>query len=233
MGKHKVEQTSSYGAMMGGALKDMGPAWEVFFKQKINPDCTAAADLATKKVYPSYEAGGKMTNTMTRTWYQAYMKAYEQQIKVTSKETATMSLEDRAHIAFAARHHARLQTREQMADRMVVAGLEARDLQKYGNKDGPTFDSLFKKNTDQGMSPDDSYNAIIASSLTTNKLVNAYVAAVKTGEAAYNFASKLLSDVANFVVEKASIDVGDNLLQDVTKDDIDLSGPPESRELNI
>lgn len=45
---------------------------------------------------------------------------------------------------------------------------EARDIQKYGNADDPTFNELFGKNKAAGLSDDEAYQKIIESSKRTD-----------------------------------------------------------------
>lgn len=77
------------------------------------------------------------------------------------------------------RHCARLKAREIMRrsspeGALQVALLEARDLEKYGNKDGPTFESLFNvlKNKNPGSTDSQIFGMIIESSKRTSKETN-------------------------------------------------------------
>ena len=70
---------------------------------------------------------------------------------------------------------ARITARAMMSDPAEVKGLQARDLAKYGNPDGPTFEQLLEKNRKKGATGDDVYLGIIDSSQRTNKAANAQV----------------------------------------------------------
>jgi len=58
-------------------------------------------------------------------------------------------VEERAKKAYEIRHNARLKAREMMQNKDEVLALQKRDLKKYGNPDGPTFDQLIKKHQDE------------------------------------------------------------------------------------
>lgn len=83
-----------------------------------------------------------------------------------------LDAETRALKAWEVRHNARVTSRAMMADADEVAALEARDLAKYGHKDGPTFEWLVEKGEAEGLSGDALYESIIASSQVTNAEVN-------------------------------------------------------------
>lgn len=82
-------------------------------------------------------------------------------------------LADRAHAAWQMRHDARLLARAMMKDETEVEALRARDLAKYGNADGPTFDWLVAKGRADGKADDAVYEGIIASASRTNPEINA------------------------------------------------------------
>jgi len=84
-----------------------------------------------------------------------------------------IDLKTRAQKAYKMRHEARVNARFLMQEKAAVKALQVRDKQKYGNPDGPTFEYLLKKNTDNGLSLDAAYQAIIDSSSRTNKTYNA------------------------------------------------------------
>lgn len=74
---------------------------------------------------------------------------------------------------YEARHRARLTARAMMSDAAEVEALRARDLEKYGDPDGPTFESLVAKGRAEGKSDEAIYAGIIDSSQRTNKAANA------------------------------------------------------------
>ncbi len=84
-----------------------------------------------------------------------------------------LDLETRARQAYKLRHDARVNARFMMQDQTAVKGLQARDMAKYGNPDGPTFEYLIQKNTDQGLSMEEAYQSIIDSSSRTDQRFNA------------------------------------------------------------
>lgn len=83
-----------------------------------------------------------------------------------------VSLADRAWRAWDIRHRARVAARALMGDLREVDMLHKRDLAKYGNPDGPSFDQLLAKANDSGLSDDQAYEQILASSTTTDATTN-------------------------------------------------------------
>ncbi|MFM2056276.1 MAG: hypothetical protein RLY71_661 [Pseudomonadota bacterium] len=84
-----------------------------------------------------------------------------------------LSPEQRALKAYEIRHHARLQARAYMQDKVEVADLQARDMAKYGNPDGPTFEYLVQKNKEKGLIGAAVYEDIIGSANRTSAEYNA------------------------------------------------------------
>jgi hypothetical protein len=83
-----------------------------------------------------------------------------------------VSLKNRSYEAWKTRHDSRLIARNKMSDKKLVEKLKQRDLAKYGNPDGPTFDSLVKKQLSDGKTLEEAYNNIIESSQRTNVAVD-------------------------------------------------------------
>lgn len=83
-----------------------------------------------------------------------------------------ISVEERAKRAQEIRHNARLEARAMMPNKQEVADLQARDKEKYGNPEGPTFEYLVEKNRQKGLQGDAVYEDIIGSSNRTNKEYN-------------------------------------------------------------
>lgn len=110
------------------------------------------------------------TNAEIRQWYNATVdkipKLNEQWIQ------EGISLEERAKKAHEIRHCARLAARAMMPNLQEIAALHARDQEKYGNPDGPTFAYLVEKNRAKGLQGEAVYTDIINSSDRTNKEYN-------------------------------------------------------------
>jgi RHS repeat-associated protein len=83
-----------------------------------------------------------------------------------------LSPRERAERAYEIRHNARLQARDMMANPEEVEQLRARDMEKYGNPDGPTFEDLVAKAGEEGYTGDDRYEYIVDSSYRTDDATN-------------------------------------------------------------
>jgi len=83
-----------------------------------------------------------------------------------------LNAEERAKRAHEIRHNARLEARVMMQNKQEVIDLQARDQEKYGNPDGPTFDYLVEKNRKKGLEGDAVYEDIIGSANRTNQEYN-------------------------------------------------------------
>lgn len=79
-----------------------------------------------------------------------------------------LSAEERAQRAHQIRHDARVQARAYMQNKQEVAVLRARDREKYGNPDGPTFDQLVAQNREKGLQGDAVFEAIVGSANRTD-----------------------------------------------------------------
>ncbi len=79
---------------------------------------------------------------------------------------------ERARLAYQARRDARLLARAMMKEVGEVAALRARDQQKYGDPDGPTFDFLVTHEQQKGLAGDAVYEAIVTSAQRTDRAVN-------------------------------------------------------------
>lgn len=110
------------------------------------------------------------TNCEIRIWYNYQVVAIS---KLNEKWKADgMSLKARAEKAFGTRHAARVNARFMMQNQDEVKGLQARDMKKYGNPDGPTFEYLVGKSTKKGLSKEEAYEGIIKSSSRTSPVYN-------------------------------------------------------------
>jgi hypothetical protein len=111
-----------------------------------------------------------MRNERVRAWYlQVVSKIAELSLKWTEQDYA---LEERSRRVWQLRRDARLQARAMMENPSEVEQLRARDLQIYGNPDGPTFDQLVEAHRLKGCSGDEAFERIIKGAQTTNTGVN-------------------------------------------------------------
>lgn len=143
----------------------------------INP--VQAADVAQSVASAPSDSTIPQTNAEIRLWYNdqvAVIPALNQQWLQDG-----LSAETRAHKTYDIRHAARLKAREFMPDKREVADLQARDQEKYGNPDGPTFEYLVQKNRDVGLTGDEVYENIIGSANRTNEGYNKRFGVTPTG----------------------------------------------------
>ncbi len=110
------------------------------------------------------------TNCDIRTWYNFQVLAIPKLNEYWLSQG--ISLEERALKAYTLRHEARIHARHMMPNKDEVALLQKRDLAKYGNPNGPTFDYLMEKNQGQGMSMEEAYERIIQTASQTNSNYN-------------------------------------------------------------
>lgn len=139
----------------------------------VTTGCATTGTTSTAPQTSAYLATGKMVQVPEsdcdiRLWYNYQVVAIPK-INQRWKEKG-MSLVERAKAAFSLRHQARINARYMMAD--DVAALQARDLKKYGNPDGPTFDYLVAKGHTTGQPDAAIYNNIITSSSRTDASFN-------------------------------------------------------------
>jgi len=110
------------------------------------------------------------TNEEIRQWYNDVVG----QIPSLNEKwiSEKLSAEERAKRAHEIRHNARLEARAMMQNQQEVADLQARDQEKYGNPEGPTFEYLVEKNRQKGLQGDAVYEDIVGSSNRTNREYN-------------------------------------------------------------
>ncbi len=111
------------------------------------------------------------SNDEIRAWYLKQNGSIEELNKQWVAQG--LSAEERARRAYEIRHGARVRARAMMQDRAQVRDLNARDMQKYGNPDGPTFEQLVKQAEAKGNTGDARYEAIVGSSQRTDAATNA------------------------------------------------------------
>ncbi len=137
------------------------------------PEKPGNAKSATDKVEDSEDAilvSIPKNNCEIRIWYNYQVVAISEINKKWIEDG--IDLETRAKQAYKLRHNARVNARYLMQNKAEVKMLQERDREKYGNPDGPTFDYLVKKNTDNGASLDEAYQSIIDSSSRTSAVYN-------------------------------------------------------------
>ena len=133
------------------------------------------ADASSPATPPTEEKDGILvalpkTNCEIRVWYNYQVVAIG---ALNDKWLSDgIDLKTRAEKAYELRHNARVNARFMMQNPIEVKGLQARDLVKYGNPNGPTFDYLIKKNTDKGSSLEKAYQSIINSSSRVSTVYN-------------------------------------------------------------
>lgn len=129
-----------------------------------------AAATDTKQISASAAATTPVTNAEIRQWYNDQVaKIPEENDKWIQQGLST---ERRARNAYEIRHHARLEARRFMRDKKEVALLQARDQEKYGNPDGPTFAQLVESSRKKGLSDEAAHQEIIGSANRTNEEYN-------------------------------------------------------------
>lgn len=114
--------------------------------------------------------GVRWTNVEIREYYLRVNGGISEQDEKWQQQG--LSAEERAHRAYEIRHNARITCREMMESEEEVAMLRARDQEKYGNPDGPTFVQLVEKARKDGLRGDDVYLSIIGSSQRTDEKTN-------------------------------------------------------------
>ena len=111
------------------------------------------------------------TNAEIRLWYNHQVVIIPTLTDQLIHEGA--NAKERAKLAYAIRHRARIYARLLMPDKEEVEMLRKRDMEKYGNPDGPTFEYLVEKNQQKGLKGDAIYEAIVESSSRTSAKYNA------------------------------------------------------------
>ena len=111
------------------------------------------------------------TNAEIRQWYNDRVAVIPLLDRQAQRQE--LSAEERARRAYEIRHEARIQARAYMRNKQDVAVLRARDREKYGNPDGPTFDQLVARNRKAGLRGDAVYEAIVGSAGWTDPAYNA------------------------------------------------------------
>lgn len=132
-------------------------------EQKAYPTTPAEAEALKKK-------GIAWSNEETRVYYLKLADSVDASNEQWKQEG--LSAEKRAQRAWEVRHNARITARAMMGDPREVEDLRARDQEKYGNPDGPTFEQLVEGQRKKGLTGDAVYEAIIGSSQRTDPKTN-------------------------------------------------------------
>lgn len=110
------------------------------------------------------------TNAEIRQWYLKRISSIPKLNERWRKEGR--SAQEKAKAAWRIRHRARMKARSMMADQTELAQLRDRDLRKYGNADGPTFEFLVERLTKAGLDETEVYDSIITQSYRTDAELN-------------------------------------------------------------
>ena len=154
--------------------------------KRLNPETGKLGTPEWMKQTPA--AGkGKMNNAEIREWYNKEVGRLEE-LDNTWKAQG-LNAEERARRAHAVRHEARMKAREMMSNADEVEGLRKRDMEVYGNPDGPTFEQLIEKSKKKGLQGDAVYEDIAGSSTRTNAEFNAKNGVKGKNESASNNSS--------------------------------------------
>lgn len=139
----------------------------------IPSDIPAPCQAAVAQLYDSMRDKTAREDCDIRRWYTLQI-ALIAPLEDTWQH-AGVSLPEQSRCAFALRHHARLVARTAMPHRVEVIALRLRDLLKYGNPDGPDFETLFEKQhhkTQGNIDDNTAYQNIINSAQITDEAVN-------------------------------------------------------------
>lgn len=131
----------------------------------VKPHPTSVAQTDTLR-----KTGASWTNEEVRVYYNQLVATIGPGSEQWKREG--LSAEERARRAYAIRHDARLTCRAMMTDPHEVEDLRRRDVEKYGNPDGPTFDQLVESGRKKGATGDAIYEGIIASAQRTDEKAN-------------------------------------------------------------
>lgn len=122
------------------------------------------------KILKDKAAGNAVDNEDVREWYN------HQVAPISSLNQQWMrqgdSLVDRSKKAYEIRHKARVKARAMMSNKRQVAQLQARDEDKYGHPDGPSYDQLLEEGIASGLTEEESRQKIIDSSDVTDHDTN-------------------------------------------------------------
>lgn len=170
---YRIIEGTNEKALNDNSFQKIGSANTLRIGQKIwIPESTLSTNQPPTE--PAEDEGNLVnipkTDCEIRIWYNYQVVAIS---RLNEKwEQDGLDLATRAQKAYELRHDARVNARFMMADQSAVKKLQERDMQKYGNPDGPTFDYLVKKVGKDGLSQQDIYQSIIESSSRTSPVFN-------------------------------------------------------------
>lgn len=165
---YRIIEATNEKALMDKSYRPISSANTLKAGQKVwIPDHTSSS--------PSVTGEGNLvtvpkTNCEIRIWYNYQVVAIS---KLNEKWIADgTELETRAREAYRLRHNARVNARFMMQDKEEVKQFQERDLAKYGNPDGPTFDFLLNNFIKEGHTKEEGYEKIIVSASTASPVYN-------------------------------------------------------------
>src|SRR5262245_53104312 len=125
-------------------------------KSSHEPSPSASTSATAAKPSPSSLADAETLKTAGVSWTNEEVRAHYRELigkigplgEQWKKEG--LPAEERARRAYGIRHEARMLARAMMVSRAEVDLLRARDQEKYGNPDGPTFEQLVESGRKKG-----------------------------------------------------------------------------------
>lgn len=111
-----------------------------------------------------------MTNKEIRQWYVDQVSTIPRLNQEWLRQGVTV--EEMAVRAWQIRHDARIKAREMMEVPKEVELLRRRDIEFYGNPDGPSFQHLVRQAVSRGLQGEEIYQSIIVSSSQTDENLN-------------------------------------------------------------
>lgn len=175
---HRIIDGTNEKALLDPSFRKITQANDLRIGQKVwipnfdtNSTSTTTTTTSTSEAEESQLVELPKTNCEIRIWYNYQVVAIS---KLNEKWIDDgIDLATRAKKAYDLRHHARVNARFMMANPVEVKGLQARDMAKYGNPDGPTFDYLIQKIKKKEQASDEqAYQSIIESSSRTSPVFN-------------------------------------------------------------
>jgi len=145
-----------------------GAAGDAKTRQQTKAD-NEAKQAEAKKKEEKKDVNSPKSNKEIRQWYNDEVGKIP---KLNEKwKNQGLSTKERAKKAYDIRHNARLKARSMMSNKDEVLALQKRDLKKYKNPDGPTFEQLVEK-FENDLTGDDIFEAIIGGSKRTDATYN-------------------------------------------------------------